>query len=132
LVASSNGSSKIVAKGASQGAGNVFPLLLRRTGDFESDNGCEWHGSAQCLCGVWVGFAARHRGVQSAKAVLAAKAIAEGNCPMETAHVSALQNKHAGLERKIQEEMKTAHPNLGMVATLKRHKLRIRDAIARH
>jgi hypothetical protein len=51
---------------------------------------------------------------------------------MESSHVFALQNKHAGLERKIQAEMKSANPDMGMIAMLKRHKLRIRDEIARH
>jgi hypothetical protein len=51
---------------------------------------------------------------------------------MESSHVSSLQTKHAGLERQIHDEMKNPHPNLGVVAMLKRHKLRIRDQIAHH
>lgn len=51
---------------------------------------------------------------------------------METSHVNALHTKHAGLERRIQEEMKSTHPDLAMISALKRHKLRIRDEIARH
>jgi len=51
---------------------------------------------------------------------------------MEASHVSALHNKHAGLERRIHDEMKSPHPDLAVVALLKRHKLRIRDEIARH
>ena len=30
---------------------------------------------------------------------------AEGGLPMEASHVSALQLKHAGLERRLEEEM---------------------------
>jgi hypothetical protein len=51
---------------------------------------------------------------------------------MESSHFSALQNKHAGLERRIHDEMKSSHPDLAIIAALKRHKLRIRDEIARH
>ena len=51
---------------------------------------------------------------------------------METTHVLALQEKHSGLERRIHQELKSPHPDMAMVATLKRHKLRIRDEIARH
>jgi hypothetical protein len=51
---------------------------------------------------------------------------------MAASHYSALQNKHASLERRIQEEMARPLPNLAMVQVLKRNKLRIRDAIAHH
>ena len=48
---------------------------------------------------------------------------------MEASHVSALQLKHSGLERKIQEEMSRPSPDLSMIQTLKRRKLRIKDEI---
>jgi hypothetical protein len=51
---------------------------------------------------------------------------------MEVSHINALQTKHAGLERKLQDEMKSPHPNVAMIQALKRHKLRIRDQIAHH
>jgi hypothetical protein len=51
---------------------------------------------------------------------------------MESSHVSALQTKHAGLERRLHDEMKSPHPDMGMITMLKRHKLRIRDQLAQH
>lgn len=51
---------------------------------------------------------------------------------MEASHVSALQLKHAGLERRIHQEMTRPQPDLVTVKLLKRHKLRIRDEIAQH
>jgi len=51
---------------------------------------------------------------------------------MESSHVSSLHTKHAGLERRIREEMNRPQPDVGMIQALKRHKLRIRDAIAHH
>ena len=51
---------------------------------------------------------------------------------MEASHVSSLQNKHAGIERRIREEMNRPQPDLSMIQALKRHKLRIRDVIAHH
>lgn len=55
-----------------------------------------------------------------------------GESKMEASHINALHNKHAGLERRIAEEMKSPHPDLAMLQALKRHKLRIRDQIAHH
>ena len=48
---------------------------------------------------------------------------------MEASHVSALQLKHAGIERKIQEELCRPAPDLSTVQTLKRRKLRIKEEI---
>ena len=48
---------------------------------------------------------------------------------MDTSHVSALQLKHAGLERQIQEEMSRPLPDNAVVQTLKKQKLRIKEAI---
>lgn len=49
---------------------------------------------------------------------------------METSHVSALQNKHAGLERRIQQELARPSPDLAMLQALKRQKLRIKDELS--
>lgn len=49
---------------------------------------------------------------------------------METSHVSALQLKHAGLERKLEEEMSRPLPDLATVQTLKRRKLRIKEELS--
>ena len=49
---------------------------------------------------------------------------------MEHSHVSALQLKHAGLERKIQEELSRPMPDLAAVQLLKKRKLRIKEELA--
>lgn len=46
---------------------------------------------------------------------------------MEQSHVSALQLKHAGLERQIQQEMSRPMPDLAMIQSLKKRKLRIKE-----
>ncbi|WP_371815694.1 YdcH family protein [Novosphingobium sp. SG751A] len=55
-----------------------------------------------------------------------------GESKMEASHINALHNKHAGLERRIAEELKSPHPDPVTLQALKRHKLRIRDQIAHH
>ena len=49
---------------------------------------------------------------------------------METSHVSALQLKHAGLERQIAEEMSRPSPDNSMVRELKKRKLRIKEELS--
>jgi len=49
---------------------------------------------------------------------------------MEASHVSALQLKHAGLERRLEEEMSRPMPDLATVQTLKKRKLRIKEELA--
>ncbi|HZU63561.1 MAG TPA: DUF465 domain-containing protein [Novosphingobium sp.] len=51
---------------------------------------------------------------------------------MEASHTSALLNKHAGLERMIQQELNRPLPDLAMVQSLKRRKLRIKDALTQN
>lgn len=51
---------------------------------------------------------------------------------MESSHVSALQTKHAGLERRIQEELNRPLPDLATIQALKRAKLRIKDELSLH
>lgn len=48
---------------------------------------------------------------------------------MEQSHVSALQFKHAGLERRIAEEMNHPMPDLETIRLLKKQKLRIKDVL---
>jgi hypothetical protein len=48
---------------------------------------------------------------------------------METSHVSALQLKHTGLERKIQEEMSRPMPDLATLQALKKRKLRVKEEL---
>ena len=49
---------------------------------------------------------------------------------MESTHVSALQMKHAGIERQIAEEMNRPMPDLSMLQTLKKRKLRIKEELS--
>jgi len=48
---------------------------------------------------------------------------------MDTSHTSALQLKHAGLERQIQAEMNRPMPDNSVVQVLKKQKLRIKEAL---
>ena len=48
---------------------------------------------------------------------------------MEAVHANALQSKHAGLERRIQEEMNRPLPDPVAVKMLKQRKLRIKDEL---
>ena len=48
---------------------------------------------------------------------------------METSHVSALQCKHTGLERQIQDELNRPLPDLATLQMLKKRKLRIKEEL---
>lgn len=48
---------------------------------------------------------------------------------MET-HVSALQFKHAGLEKQIQQEMNRPMPDIALIQDLKKKKLRIKEELS--
>jgi hypothetical protein len=49
---------------------------------------------------------------------------------MDTSHVSSLQLKHAGLERRIEEELSRPLPDDVVIQTLKKQKLRIKEELA--
>ena len=49
---------------------------------------------------------------------------------MEYAHQNALQAKHAGLERMIQQELTRPAPDEAILRDLKRRKLRLKDELA--
>lgn len=49
---------------------------------------------------------------------------------METSHVSALQLKHAGIERQLQDEMNRPLPDIGLIQQLKKRKLRIKERLS--
>jgi len=51
---------------------------------------------------------------------------------MEQSHVSALQLKHAGLERRIEEEMGRPAPDFAQIQALKKRKLRLKEELAHH
>jgi hypothetical protein len=48
---------------------------------------------------------------------------------MDTSHVSALQLKHAGIERRLHEELGRPMPDIVVIQTLKKRKLRIKEEI---
>jgi hypothetical protein len=49
---------------------------------------------------------------------------------METSHAAALQARHEGLEQRIREEMSHPAPDSAMIQTLKKQKLKIKEAIS--
>ena len=49
---------------------------------------------------------------------------------MVSTHVQALQNKHAGLEAQLREEMNRPAPDTGTIQQLKRQKLQIKQELA--
>jgi len=49
---------------------------------------------------------------------------------MENAHQSALAAKHAGLERRLEDETRRPVPDPVVVAMLKKQKLRIKEALS--
>ncbi|WP_239807344.1 YdcH family protein [Croceicoccus hydrothermalis] len=51
---------------------------------------------------------------------------------MESTHVTALETKHAGLERQIRDEELRPAPDATRIKDLKRRKLRIKEEIALH
>jgi hypothetical protein len=48
---------------------------------------------------------------------------------MDNAHISALQAKHSGLDRKIAAEIARPLPDMSLLATLKKQKLRLKEAL---
>jgi hypothetical protein len=48
-----------------------------------------------------------------------------------TERLEALKARHAGLEAEIAEENKRPHPDDGIIHSLKKEKLRVKDEIAR-
>lgn len=50
---------------------------------------------------------------------------------MDSSHVSALQLKHAGIERQIHQEMSRPMPDAAVVQALKKRKLRLKEELVR-
>lgn len=48
---------------------------------------------------------------------------------MQTAHISALEAKHASLDRRITDEQARPAPDMAVIADLKRRKLRVKEEI---
>jgi hypothetical protein len=49
---------------------------------------------------------------------------------MDSAHISALQAKHSGLDQRIADESARPLPDTSLVASLKKQKLKIKEALA--
>ncbi|QDX25347.1 DUF465 domain-containing protein [Sphingomonas suaedae] len=49
---------------------------------------------------------------------------------MQNAHLSALEAKHASLDRKISAESQRPRPDQMIIADLKRRKLKVKEEIA--
>lgn len=48
---------------------------------------------------------------------------------MDSAHVAALQAKHSGIDKRIADETARPHPDMSMLATLKKQKLKLKEVI---
>ncbi|WP_373487413.1 YdcH family protein [Blastomonas sp.] len=51
---------------------------------------------------------------------------------MQQSHVRALEQKHAGIERMIHDEERRPAPDTALLSTLKKQKLRIKEALQLH
>jgi hypothetical protein len=56
----------------------------------------------------------------------------DGGPSMDSSHSSSLQLKHAGLERRIEQEMSRPMPDTAMIQVLKKQKLRIKEQLQTH
>lgn len=56
--------------------------------------------------------------------------VPEGGKRMDVSHANSLQTKHAGLERKIAEELTRPIPDGTLLMELKKRKLRIKEELA--
>ena len=51
---------------------------------------------------------------------------------MDSSHLSALELKHAGIERQLHEELSRPMPDVAILQDLKKRKLRIKEQMQRH
>ncbi len=51
---------------------------------------------------------------------------------MESSHVSALQHKHQGLERRLRDELGRPMPDNAKIMDLKKQKLRLKEELSHH
>jgi hypothetical protein len=56
----------------------------------------------------------------------------QGDMRMDTSHITALETKHAGLDRLIQEERTRPAPDEILIAQWKKQKLKIKEALQLH
>ncbi|MBM3594652.1 MAG: DUF465 domain-containing protein [Alphaproteobacteria bacterium] len=51
---------------------------------------------------------------------------------MDSSHLSALELKHASIERQLHQELSRPLPNDALVQDLKKRKLKIKEQMLRH
>ena len=51
---------------------------------------------------------------------------------MNSAHHTALQAKHAQLERQLHTELQRPHPDALIIAELKKQKLKVKEELSAH
>lgn len=51
---------------------------------------------------------------------------------MQNAHLSALEAKHAVLDRRIEDELHRPRPDQILLGELKRRKLRVKEELSHH
>lgn len=51
---------------------------------------------------------------------------------MEAAHNISLEARHAGLDRRLEEERRRPAPDTAIIAALKKQKLKLKDTLALH
>lgn len=49
---------------------------------------------------------------------------------MQTSHQAALETKHAGLDRRLDEELHRPLPDTTLIATLKKQKLKLKEELS--
>jgi hypothetical protein len=49
---------------------------------------------------------------------------------MESAHVTALQSKHEGLERRLKEELNRPFPDMEKIRLIKKQKLLLKEELS--
>ena len=49
---------------------------------------------------------------------------------MESSHVAALQAKHQGLEARLRDELNRPSPDMAMIQSLKKQKLRLKEELS--
>jgi hypothetical protein len=49
---------------------------------------------------------------------------------MESSHVTALQSKHEGLERRLKEEMNRPFPDMKTIQMIKKQKLLLKEEMS--
>jgi hypothetical protein len=51
---------------------------------------------------------------------------------MESSHVTALQAKHEGLDRRLRDELARPAPDMATIQNLKKQKLKLKEELSHH